>query len=93
MNLSYISLICILFGCTPTPPPEPEPITPKPGATCMNMCAHLQVLGCPEGEDTPGGATCVEVCESTLEAGLDLHTDCVMGVTKCVDVDRASQGC
>jgi len=91
--MKYAILGLLLFGCSGSYERKPlPPITPVPGATCDDMCAHLTQLGCAEAMPTPKGATCNEVCASTLEAGYDLHTECVVGITICEDVDRASQG-
>ncbi len=87
-------LALALCGCTPHPhDSEPPPIHPKPGASCASMCAHLQQLGCHEGEPTEGGASCEEVCLHAMAEGFDPHPECVIAVERCVDVDRASQGC
>ena len=53
--------------------PAPTPVTP-PGAvdaastwdgstpaTCLDLCRHEQALGCPAAQDTPAGATYVDV--------------------------------
>lgn len=84
-----LTLGLLLTHCAYSQPP----IEPVAGADCHQMCEHLDRLGCEEGLDTPGGATCEQVCESTLQAGLDLHPECVLGVSDCTDVSRASQGC
>lgn len=95
INTASVAIVIFLWSCGPVLPPEPAPapITPTQEANCETMCAHLQKLGCEEGRDTPGGATCEEVCTLTIDAGLDVHPECVVGVEKCEDVGRASQGC
>lgn len=91
--------VAVLFvGCIPYQDPKQDPIEPKPGpdggvADCGAMCDHLRRLGCEGAKPTPNGATCREVCEHTLEAGYDVHPECVVSVARCDQVDRASQGC
>ncbi len=96
--LMALNLAVVLAMCsTPKHPidgPGPQPIIKADGgATCEDMCDHLTELGCPEAEPTPGGHSCEFVCEETMEAGQDLHPECVVAVTRCEDVSRASQGC
>lgn len=66
---------------------DPKPIVlpvPPPGepTRAERMCSRLAYLNCPEGEFTPEGATCVQVIENALDAGLDL-TD--SGVLECIE--------
>ncbi len=97
-SYSVIVAALVLAGCSgpphPADGPGPQPIVKADGgATCAEMCAHLAALGCPEAEPTPAGHSCEFVCTETLQAGMDVHPECVVSVTRCEDVSRASQGC
>lgn len=76
--------------CTPKPAPAPDPaptvfVPPPPGQTpCEGACARLVALGCPEGQPTPKGATCVAVCQNAEDSGvLSLWPDCVSKAQSC----------
>lgn len=99
--MRYFLLALFLAGCTrcqPLPNPDPEPIPPPAAVdggapiTVEGVCERLRSLGCEEGEPTPAGAPCEKWLASTLEAGLDLHLECLAVVTSCEQVGPASQG-
>lgn len=94
--IARAAAIVLLLGhaCGPVPPAEPPPIVPAKGdPTCADMCEHLRSLKCAGGAPTASGATCEDRCEHELESGFDPHVECLVSVTSCEDVDRASQGC
>ena len=86
----------VLSGCGPLPDPavdlSPPPVEERPGVGCAEMCAHLQELGCQQGEPIDD-ESCTDYCRSSLKDGLDLHPECVIEVKTCDEVDPASQGC
>lgn len=79
----------LMVGCSASPPPHPSPEPPAPEA-CVVACERLQELGCPEGDPTPAGASCVEVCRATETSGLvTLRPACVARIQSC----EAIEGC
>jgi hypothetical protein len=50
------------------------------GATCVNACANLSALGCPEAKPI-ADISCKQFCESTLSSGgaVFLEVECVAG--------------
>lgn len=56
--------------------------------SCGGACAVLAWVGCPEGNKTPKGRTCEEVCESTKAVpNVALPTACV-SVARTIDQVR-----
>jgi hypothetical protein len=76
-NLVTAILPLALFGCGPRPtPPAPSPFDPYESvvssgphdpSACPAACAAYVRFGCPEGETSPGGITCLAFCK-TLES-------------------------
>ena len=77
------------------PPPGPEPVpSPVPTQdttnppTCAGVCQHWADLGCAEADGTPGGASCVEVCESIMNSGVfEWDLRCKSSVPSCREID------
>lgn len=76
-------------GCPPPPPPD----DPVPEATCEATCAHWTELGCDQAKPTPGGASCVEVCENVMGSGglMYWNLDCRVAVETCDEIDDCEQ--
>jgi hypothetical protein len=85
-------LVALLVAC----PTKPVPITPDAmdagldeahPSVCRAMCAHLTVMGCPEGKD--GGSECMAACENVQASGhFDLKPSCVAAAS---DIDAIRQ--
>jgi hypothetical protein len=77
-------LLAALLGisCVVTPPPPPPPVPPG-DPTCGTACARLQALSCPEGGNTPAGASCLNVCWDTENNGLKLPLACLTNAASC----------
>lgn len=75
-----------LGGCwqlpEPAPPPDPEGPPPTEGE-CARACDRFRELGCEEGDPSPGGVTCEQVCENAAEEGVSLPAACVVGADSC----------
>jgi hypothetical protein len=59
-------------GCHIAPAPV-TPVEPDPEQSafdCASACARLRELGCPEAENTAGGATCEQVCDNVQSSGI-----------------------
>jgi hypothetical protein len=79
-----VSLL-VAAHCGNKPPPDGE----GDPASCVDACAHLDELGCPEAEPTPEGATCVEVCRNVETSGtITLNPACVVEIDECAQVDE-----
>lgn len=100
-------LAFLLTAC----PPDPEvPVGPKPkpigqdaavlpdgalATPCEAVCAAYRGLECPEGEDTPRGHTCEEVCQNAAQHGIDLSgsvNECIVKTTTCDEIRACSSG-
>lgn len=63
LRLAVLASFAIAIGCSS----EPQPAKLPPGVIvesgdCPDICAALTRVGCPEGDKTSGGHTCVEFC-------------------------------
>jgi hypothetical protein len=64
---------------------------------CGRMCGHFRTLGCDEAlpfydSDKPGpvdepNTTCEEFCESQMDLGVDLNTECSLKAPTCNDIE------
>ena len=81
--------------CTPGPGPDPEPV-PQPvptvntdnPPTCAGVCQHWADLECKEADGTPGGASCIEVCENVMGSGVfEWDLECKSRVAACSGID------
>ncbi len=79
--------VVIFLGSCSNQVPKPDPKIPQDTHNCANACAHLQSLGCPEGESLEDGTTCREFCESTQMNGHALNPSCVMKIQRCTDME------
>jgi len=71
---------------------------PDAGApACDDACDLLSDLGCDGAEGSPGldevygtqdDVSCASVCRETIEAGVDMHTDCVRSAPSCAAVEE-----
>ena len=70
-------------GCKPVPTPDPETDIDR----CDDACAHLQELGCEEGNpiSMPDGSetSCTQFCIDTAKAGHWLNPRCLETVESC----------
>lgn len=96
-SLLALALLTACAACTaytwdPPLPPRPPPEQSDAGA-CERACARLSELGCEEAQPTPGGATCLEVCETAETSGyFTLDPNCIAEVGQCSDVERCTYG-
>lgn len=83
-----LMLVAVLVAACSVPPP-PEPIRPEPPpappGSCATACNHLRELGCEEGQPTPGGAICEEVCADGMADRYRLG--CVADLDACEDIE------
>lgn len=74
-------LICVLLlACSPSVASPPPAETPE---TCAAACSRFRVLGCEEGDPTPEGKTCEDVCTAAGSAHVSLDTACVTRASSC----------
>lgn len=71
----------IVFSCRPAESPGPG------GQGCEPACQNMSRLGCELGRDTPGGHTCVDVCERTEAGGISFSTSCLALAGSCEAAD------
>lgn len=92
-------VVLLAAGCQPVPQPDgPRPpqdaattVPVEPGA-CEAACDAYRRLGCPEGEPTPRGSSCEQVCWSVADGGINLAPDpaCFRGASSCDEALRCS---
>lgn len=85
-------LLALAAGCQGCHLPLPPPNTPVPGldgpATCADVCANGNELGCPFAQKTPAGATCETVCANNQAAGIaPWNLGCRTSATSCAAID------
>ena len=76
----------LALACGPFEPPEtPETQAERyvGEADCADYCANMQILGCEEGKPTPGGASCLAVCENAQTGPIPFNTECAAQATSC----------
>lgn len=77
-------LALLVAGCTLLPDPMPPRPVPADPSACPAICAHLRELHCPDGQPTPLGRTCEDVCTSGLASGLvNWDPDCMRHLPTC----------
>lgn len=86
----------------PTPVPSGSGGSAEPGGTggdagsggahpCERACARLAQLGCPEAKPTPGGGSCVSVCQNVEDSGIvTLDPECVAKISSCAEIERCT---
>lgn len=88
--------VSLLGGNCDPPPDYPTRIRPIEAGTpadCKAACDHLRSLGCEEGNPTPKGATCEDVCNSVESSGtVTLDPGCVANIAKCEEIDACTYG-
>jgi hypothetical protein len=68
-----------------------HPVEPEPG--CEAACQRMRELGCEEGNPTPEGATCEEICIEAERSGLaDVDTKCIVELEACGSYDVCTDG-
>lgn len=92
MKTIFLSLLLVACdACNPKPPLPVKPLPPEPTINdsgvslddCGQACLHLRKLGCPDGAQTPGGATCEAVCRANLPPIGGTDPKCLKGVLTC----------
>ena len=77
-------LLLVLLGCPPPPKPPCSPLPPPVSPTCGDACSHWRSLGCAEGDASPGGASCEQVCANLQASGIvSLDLACSVAVENC----------
>ena len=78
----------LLSACPPAQPPLYE-------SACAAACARGRELACEWSAQTPEGASCETVCETTEATGYTtMHPQCVALATTCGEAERYSRnGC
>jgi hypothetical protein len=104
--IGFALVALALSACRIPPPAEPEPEpAPDPGCgpdcpdplppvvTCADACANLALRRCAAAEATPGGASCIEVCENVVASGLiEWNLACRATAASCEAIDRCEAG-
>ena len=71
-------LIACLGSCRPAvqPPPDVDDADAEDArvSPCARACERLHALGCPEGEPSRNGTSCLDVCRT---AGVLVNAPCV----------------
>lgn len=70
-------LVALLGSCRPAAQPPPDVDVDAEDARvspCARACERLHSLGCPEGEPSRNGTSCLEVCRT---AGVLVNAPCV----------------
>lgn len=104
--MKYLALmlpLLFVLGCPPRDAVVPPPTPPPDSDLCGAMCAHLQELGCEEGQpvynnDLPGppdvpNQTCEDWCQEMQdpEHVYFINPRCVALVESCEDIEAARQ--
>ncbi len=82
-----LSLMMLAAHCEPPPVVIEPPDTDK----CPAACAHLQVLGCEDGDPLPDGTTCTDFCYRTQKHGAWLDPGCVSKIPTCQDIEKCAK--
>lgn len=104
--LAFVTIFAAIGGCRSTcPPQEPDVVYVPPLAvgdggpsetvaeatsTCGRACATLRKLGCAEGNPTPSGSRCYDVCTSAPKL---LAVECVVGANSVADLKICNVRC
>jgi hypothetical protein len=66
----------------PAPPPAPTPILV---VSCATACARQRALHCTTSLPSPGGASCEDICQNTLDGPDELRWPilCFTSATAC----------
>lgn len=83
-------LVSILgLGCAPySPDLKVTPTVVVPSDECGEACQYWRGLHCPEGEPTPAGMTCEEVCRNAADNGVDIakQLSCAHSSSSCAAI-------
>ncbi len=94
--IGSLLLVVALSGCTTKaiePGGGPSILDPKPpvkSSACSNFCQNARNLKCPEGDNTPKGATCEDVCTNSLKHGHALNTQCRVDAKSCAEMAKCT---
>jgi len=88
-RISTLTLLAVLFvsGCPQIIPDPKDPDDPPPPApVCDRACDHYRSMECEEGEPTPEGRPCEEVCNNLMDSevpGMQEYYECVLTKDTC----------
>jgi hypothetical protein len=82
---ALLALLLLTSACASTTRPYP-----RTDDACGLACEHARALGCPEGDPTPRGISCGEVCRNAASIGVDIGTACISAAPDCAAVARCS---
>lgn len=82
--LAAFAAVLSVAGCCDQPTVEVDPR--KDIDLCPAMCAHLDKLGCEEGQDLPDGTPCAQMCRDMKEGDIPIDVRCYATRSSC---DRA----
>jgi hypothetical protein len=77
------------LACVPKHPNRDDP--PKAEVSCADACKQLRAMECELGAPTPGGSSCEDTCENTLNGPDATHWDveCLSKADACDACDAA----
>lgn len=93
LRLGTVAFIAIVVGCSSEPYPGklPSYIVVESG-DCPQICEALTRVGCPEGDKTSGGHTCVEFC-SLAKSVVKLDGNCITKASTQLEVRACGIRC
>ena len=77
-----IALWLAAASCAPAAPTR-HSVPAETPETCASACTRFRELGCEEGDPTPEGKTCEDVCTQAGAAHIELDTACVVRSSSC----------
>ena len=78
-----VVLIMLIISCQTV---RSVPIEPPDTSSCPAACDRMKFLHCSEGEDIPGGPSCVQFCVETQKAGHALNPQCLKTINTCEEI-------
>ncbi len=93
LRLGTVAFIAIVAGCSSEPQPAklPPNVIVESG-DCPQICEALTRVGCPEGDKTSGGHTCVEFC-ALAKSVVKLDGDCIAKASTQLEVRACGIRC
>lgn len=86
MKRLVVGVLTALVGC------GVGPVTPTwTAADYEAACSHLRAIHCPDGDPTPGGATCETVLADMVANGVRVDVGCLAQIPACGDESRCSR--
>lgn len=71
-----------------------KPVSPAGESACVPYCKRVAELGCPEGEPSKGGRSCVDICENYHAVGyLRPYNDCGAKAKTVADLRSCGLAC